>query len=142
MEIERVAAKDHPYTQPGVVYHALLLVLSRSEANVRKALQLFPENKKVGDRASVMTVENEDRTVQSVALVFNLADRVDSPRIPFEMIRALSWAAESLLGLRCNTIIRLDTVYTYSITSCKKQFCDDRDWARQWEQALKSAECI
>lgn len=132
-EIQRVAAKDHPYAEPGLIYHALLSVLDRSEKKVKQALELFPNNPTLGRRASAITLDSEDRALLGVAYIFNLADRVDSPRIPFEIIRALSWAAEFLLSVPCHTIIRLDTVYTYSISSCRKEF-DKNDWVRVWEE--------
>jgi len=135
-EIERVAAKDHPYAEPGIVYSALLLVLDRSEKKVTQALSLYPKNPTLGDRATVVTLETEDKVLQDVAAIFNLADRVDSARIPFEIIRALSWAAKSLLQARCHTIIRLDTVYTYSIWSCREKF-EEKDFGRQWRLAVE-----
>lgn len=130
-----MAAKDHPYAEPNIVYRALLLSLERSESKVSQALTLYPQNPKIGDRASLVTLETEDKALRDVASIFNLADRVDSARIPFEIIRALSWAAESLLKVRCHTIIRLDTVYTYSISSCREKF-EEKDCGRQWKQAV------
>ncbi len=60
--------------------------------------------------------------MESVFKFFNYTDRVDSPRIPFEIIRSLSWVAEYLFGEKCYTVVRLDPEYNYSIVSCRSEF--------------------
>ena len=131
-EIKRVADKDHPYSEPNAIYHALLNVLKSRSEHFREACGLFGE---VGDSVLLETVFQEVALeVQRVFEVFGYADRVDSPRIPFEILRCLSWAAKDLLGEECKAVVRLDTAYNYTIVSCRRKF-DELNWEQFWSDA-------
>ncbi|MGO8758359.1 MAG: hypothetical protein ACLQG3_09570 [Terracidiphilus sp.] len=127
-----MADKDHPYSEPDAIYHALLNVLKSRSEHFQEACTLFEA---IGDRDLLETVFQEVALeVQRIFEVFGYADRVDSPRIPFEILRCLSWAAKDLLGEECKAVVRLDTAYNYTIVSCRRKF-DELYWEQFWSEA-------
>ena len=128
-EIKRVAEKDHPYPEPDTIYRALIRVIKERSEVFEDAVDLWYS----GEDVELRSPAERDRALQApytkivtelkrISEVFGLADRVDSARIPFEILRSLSWVANSLLNEHCPTIVRLDTVYNYSIVSCRRRF--------------------
>lgn len=133
-EIQRVRAKDHPYAEPLVVYDALLSVLIRHSRMFKEQIRLFGKGNKrrfLDEYCGTLGVE-----LSKVATVFSLVDRVDSSRIPFEILRALSWAAQELLGTRYTVVVRVDPVINYSILSAKRVF-ESHGWEADWLTATK-----
>src|SRR5437588_2200540 len=98
LEISRVAEKDHPYPEPDTIYDALKEVLKSRLLHFNDVV----ENFELGDPESERKLQGELDTIADqldyVAEVFSYADRVDSARIPFEILRSLSWLASNLLN--------------------------------------------
>ncbi len=124
-EIKRVAEKDHPYPEPDSIYNSLQAVVKSRSDYFDEAAELLSER----ELQAVLNTVSTD--LQRVAEEFSLADRVDSARIPFEILRSFSWAAKLLLGEECSTLVRLDTTYSYTISSCKRRF-EDLGWSDYW----------
>lgn len=99
-EIQRVRAKDHPYEEPRIVYDVLLSALDRRSKVFNDHVRLFrrPDKRKFLEA----TCDTLAIDLNTIAELFSLVDRVDSSRIPFEILRALSWAAEQLVGIKCS----------------------------------------
>jgi hypothetical protein len=120
-EIQRIADKDHPYREPGIIYEALKRVVDSRVRTFGQALDLGKGT--AGGTRLIRRLFNQTRAeLDKVNLELIKAARVDSARIPFEILRALSSAAEALLGERCKTVVRLDPEYNYSIESCEERF--------------------
>jgi hypothetical protein len=133
-EISRVSEKDHPYPEPDVIYAALHAVL-RDRADVfNDAITQYVED--ADEPALHRTFDTVRIDLERVSEFFGLADRVDSARIPFEILRALSWMAKQLLQQECRAVVRLDGTYNYSIVSCRTRF-EELGWADFWEEALR-----
>jgi len=136
LEISRVAEKDHPYPEPDTIYDALKEVLKSRLLHFNDVV----ENFELGDPESERKLQGELDTIADqldyVAEVFSYADRVDSARIPFEILRSLSWVASTLLNEDCHTVVRLDAEYNYSILSCRREF-ENRGWEEEWLAALQ-----
>ncbi len=135
-EIRRVAEKDHPYPEPDVIYNALVSVVRSRIDLFEEALDLFLGSEEY-ERDLQATFGTVARDLQRVAEEFSLADRVDSARIPFELLRALSWAANILLDENCRTVVRLDTTYTYTISSCRQRF-EGLGWTDHWDASVNT----
>src|SRR3954452_11729790 len=135
-EVKRVKEKDHPYPEPDTIYRALIEVIRSRALLFEEAVDLFSDPEDERDlNASFSSVAKD---LQRVAEEFSLADRVDSARIPFEILRALSWVANSLLEENCRTVVRLDTVNNYTISSCRRRF-EDLGWGDHWESAVNES---
>jgi len=135
-EIKRVADKDHPYPEPSVIFAALEAVLAEREAFLEDAI----ENYSVSDR-KVRGLGNLEPIIQdlnTIGELFSLAHRVDSARIPFEILRSLSWASTAVLPGQSRAVVRLDPTYNYSITSFRERFAD-KDWLPFWDSAVSAA---
>lgn len=134
-EIQRVADKDHPYSEPSRIYSALLKVIASRRALLRSAQEYYPKSTS-GLRGLGTTIEQVVLSLDDVAYLFELAHRVDSARIPFEIMHALSWAAQSLLPEPCRVVVRLDPNYNYSILSLRQAFAEKK-WLPYWNAALE-----
>src|ERR1044072_6213635 len=104
-EIKRVAENDHPYPEPDIIYKALLKVVQERKKHFDEAIGLWCTEEAIElysdyqrDRILQGPFDTIVRDLQRIAEVFSLADRVDSPRIPFEILRSLSWVANSILN--------------------------------------------
>lgn len=130
-EIKRVAEKDHPYPEPDIIYKALISVITEREEFFNDTLSLFGESdpQTVSEIFGSLVLD-----LQRITEIFTLADRVDSARIPFEILRSLSWVASSIINEDCKSVVRLDTVYTYSIISCRRKF-SELGWEDHWDNA-------
>src|SRR2546422_3471399 len=95
-EILRVSNKDHPYPEPDAVYKTLLGVVRARAKRLEEVWQLDSPDIR-GDRRLKGISSNLAKDLQRVAEVFSLVGRVDSARIPFELLRPLSWVAGELL---------------------------------------------
>lgn len=136
-EILRVKEKDHPYSEPDIIYRALLEVLKSRSDHFEDARELFADE---SERRSLQASFDEVALdIQRIFEVFSYADRLDSPRIPFEILRSLSWAARSLLGEDCKAVVRLDTAYNYTIVSCRRKFAE-LGWERYWNRSVKEVD--
>ena len=129
-EIKRVQAKYHPYSEPDAIFRALLLALDSQATHLRTSRRLFETKPHILHEI----FEDVVRDVQNVFSTLDLAERVDSSRIPFELLRALSWASQDLLKEECRTVVRLHTAYNYTVTSCRRWFTQ-HGWGREWSQA-------
>jgi hypothetical protein len=134
-EIERVQQKDHPYPEPDVLYDALLDLLRARLARMQRAFSLVSSPKGCPDQYEPLFTEFVNE-LELISKTFNLADRVDSARIPFEILKALSWAANHLIGGHSSIVVRLDVLNTYSIVSWRRRF-KEAGWGQYWESALK-----
>lgn len=132
-EIVRVADKDHPYPEPDIIYKALNKVVDSRLELLEEATVLYSLDTEWGTRLLQATYSHLSKDLQDIIEVFSFADRVDSPRIPFEIMRALSWAAKTLTGQECKIVVRLDPAYNYSIVSCQRKF-DDLGWEGYWNE--------
>ncbi len=133
-EIQRIADKDHPYREPGIIYDALKEVIDSRVRAFDDALRL---GRKSGDGGRLLArLFNETRDeLEKVNLELVKAMRVDSARIPFEILRAMSAAAENLLGEKCRAVVRLDPQYNYSIEGCEERF-KALKWEPAWRKTL------
>ena len=136
-EISRIAEKDHPYRDPDTVYEALKAVIA-SRLSMLNAVQAeYP----LGDIDSERKLQGAlfaiAESAEAIAELFNHVERVDSARIPFEILRSLSWVASSLFKEECHVIVRLHADYNYTIGSCRREF-EDQDWQDAWEIAVES----
>lgn len=132
-EIQRVRAKDHPYEEPRIVYDVLLSALDRRSKVFSDHVRLFrrPEKGKFLEA----TCETLAIDLHTIAELFSLVDRVDSSRIPFEILRALSWAAEQLVGIKCRVVVRLDPIFNYSIFSTER-VVTHYNWHADWVNVI------
>lgn len=131
-EIIRVKTKEHPYTEPLIIYSALLSVLDRHKKMFEEQIKFFSKRKKaefLEEYCETLAID-----LYQVEKFFSIVDRVDSSRIPFEILRALSWAAQELVNIKCKIVVRLDPVINYSILSTKRVF-----ETLGWKDDLKKA---
>src|ERR1035438_3869116 len=133
-EIKRVADKEHPYTEPDTIYRALFRVLDSWGTHFDEARDLVPTDT---DSMLDPVFKRVAIEVDKVFRVFGLADRVDSARIPFEILRSLAWAATELLDEQCKIVVRLDTAYNYSITSFRRMF-EQLNWGKFWAETAEN----
>jgi hypothetical protein len=136
-DIERVDQKDHPYPEPGLIYRALVEVINARSDLLEDSVQLYSLENEKGSRKLHETFESIAQDMQEIARVFNWASRVDSARIPFEILRSLSWVAKHVLGTRCDAVVYLDPDYDYSILSCRRIF-ESMNWERYWDHVQTS----
>jgi hypothetical protein len=132
VEITRVQSKYHPYLEPDTIYTALLSVLHDRHAFLKTACRLFEHKPHLLD----IEYEGSVREVKAIFDTLNVADRVDSSRIPFELLGALSWAAGDLLKEECTTVVHLFTEYNYAIVSCRQWFIDKK-WEYHWAKITR-----
>lgn len=135
LEINRVAEKDHPYPDPDTVYEALRAVIASRSLLFRDALENYPLGDPASEHKLRETLIPIAESADEVAEVFSYANRVDSARIPFEILRSLSWVASSLINEECHAVVRLDQSYNYTILSCRREF-KERLWEREWLDAV------
>jgi hypothetical protein len=134
-EIKRVADKDHPYPEPDTIYSSLGAVLDARAKRLDKAIHEYAKSGQT--RQLQATLGAVAAQLKEISGVFNLADRVDSARIPFEILRALSWVTYEYIGEDCHALVRLDGAYNYSIISCRRRF-EELKWQTFWaEQAAR-----
>lgn len=130
-EILRVKDKDRPYTETDIVYDSLVSVIDSRFRQIRKAAELFGIR---GSDVPQAIFNHRARDLEKIFKFFSYTDRVDSPRIPFELLRSLSWVANHLFNEKCYTVVRLDPTYNYSILSCRREF-ENKGWTRYWQYA-------
>jgi hypothetical protein len=133
-EIARVRQKDHPYPEPNAIFRTLLAVLSDRQSRFDKAVKRYSSAGR--ERLLEETALTTATQLDEIAEAFGLADRVDSARIPFEILRAVSWVASSILEEACRVAVRLDGAYNYSIVSCRRRFTRLR-WNKFWDEATR-----
>jgi hypothetical protein len=136
-EIKRVADKDHPYPEPNIIFSALTSVLDARKGFLRDAFQTYSTSER-RERA-LGNLESVVEELETVADLFGLAHRVDSARIPFEILRSLSWASICVLPGPCRALVRLDPAYNYSITSFREPFARRKNWLPFWKEAILDA---
>jgi hypothetical protein len=127
-EILRVKNKDRPYTETDIVYDSLVSVIE-SRKN-----QIITANKLAAARGTVIDqtlFNHRAKDLETIFKVFSYTDRVDSPRIPFEILRSLSWVANQLFQERCYAVVRLEPQYNYTILSCRREF-NKNGWGKYW----------
>jgi|GEM_PF-4365322 len=134
-EINRVSEKDHPYRDPDTVYEALKLVIASRSAILEDAVAEYTSDNKRSERLLQGTFFAVAESADDIAELFAYAERVDSARIPFEILRSLSWVASSLVKQECHVVVRLDQEYNYTIISCRRDF-EEKGWKEEWEQAV------
>src|SRR6266571_3831930 len=89
--------------------------------------------------AQDLSVAFETVQEQLAALIqlFNKCDRLDSARIPFEILDALGVTASDLLGEKCDVVVQLSPAYNYEIVSMRRLF-EQEAWGRHWSAARGS----
>lgn len=134
LEINRVKNKEHPYPEPEIVFNALLDVIKSRQDLINEFIELSSEE--VTKQPVFQPVfDSLVKDLADVAYYFSLVDRVDSARIPFEILRSLSWMANLLLHEECRSVVRLDPNYNYTISSFRHIF-ERLGWEKQWRQAI------
>jgi hypothetical protein len=134
LEINRVKNKEHPYPEPEIVFNALLEVVDSRQRVIDETVELYlpdPPPHKILQPIFDSVVKD----LANVAYYFSLVDRVDSARIPFEILRSLSWMANLLLHEDCRIVVRLDPSYNYTISSFRHIF-EKLGWKREWAHAV------
>ena len=138
-EIRRVTEKQPDHSIIRAVYASLI-------ETVRQYERLLQSAKDRVDPARPRSVEQlEDRyavvaeQVEKLTHLFRSCDRVDSPRIPFEILRSLSAVASILTGRDTRIVVHLSTDYNYQITSLRRVFERSR-WDRWWAPTDATAE--
>jgi hypothetical protein len=132
-EILRVKNKDRPYSETDIVFDALVAVIDSRYARVENAMKVYAMSGRPLPDKFFTTVARE---LETIFKFFSYADRVDSPRIPFELIRSLSWVANYLFDEDCYTVVRLEPEYNYSILSCRREF-EKKGWEKYWRASVK-----
>lgn len=142
-EVERTKAKEHAYPAPRVIYSAIIAVLAALEQELKQLLDAFPDP--VRQRQHLETAADQ---LSRIRATFSLVARVDSSRIPFEVLGTLEWVATYLLNpqsleggedpLEYTIVVRLDPDDTYSIVSANRAFADQH-WEQELEEAAKGA---
>ena len=130
-EIERVTAKHHPYRSPEIVYRSLSSLLDENRRMLDEACELFTRADTDSRIRFAETVRTAERMTALLVDVFTSSDRADSPRIPFEILNALSVAAEVLIGYRCRVMVHLTPQYNYEIMSLR-HFFEKNGWLDHW----------
>jgi hypothetical protein len=131
-EILRVKYKDRPYAETDILYDALVAVIDSRRIKLEKAIRVYSLSSEPLPYDVFKTVA---RDLETVFRFFSYADRVDSPRIPFELIRSLSWVANHLFDERCYSVVRLEPEYNYSILSCRREF-EKKGWQQYWRESV------
>ena len=127
-EILRVKNKDRPYTETDIVYDSLVAVIESRRRQLIIAQKLASAKGELIDQA---LFNHRAKDLETIFKVFSYTDRVDSPRIPFEVLRSLSWVANQLFNERCYTVVRLEPQYNYTILSCRREF-ERNKWGKYW----------
>lgn len=132
-EILRVKNKDRPYTETDIVYDSLVSVIKSRHDLVTKAQKLYAAK---GTLIPQSVFNHRAKDLETLFKFFSYTDRVDSPRIPFEVLRSLSWVANDLFGEKCYAVVRLEPEYNYSILSCRREF-ERNGWGQYWQYAAE-----
>jgi len=130
-EILRVKNKDRPYTETDIVYDSLVSVIESRRDQLIKANALAVAK---GTTIDQPLFNHRARDLETIFKVFSYTDRVDSPRIPFEILRSLSWVANQLFDERCYAVVRLEPQYNYTLLSCRREF-ERHGWSKYWRYA-------
>jgi len=130
-EILRVKNKDRPYTETDIVYDSLVAVIKSRHDMVTKAQKLYAAK---GTLIPQSVFNHRAKDLETIFKFFSYTDRVDSPRIPFEVLRSLSWVANDLFGEKCYAVVRLEPEYNYAILSCRREF-ERNGWGQYWQYA-------
>src|SRR5713226_5452495 len=130
-EILRVKNKDRPYTETDIVNDSLVAVIESRHDLVTKAKKIYSAK---GALIPQSVFNHRAKDLETIFKFFSYTDRVDSPRIPFEVLRSLSWVANHLFGEKCYAVVRLDPEYNYSILSCRREF-ERNGWGKYWQYA-------
>jgi len=102
-EIERVAKKDHPGTTARLLFKGLSFIAERLLKRLHGfELEEAESSEKVEDLSNPLTQD-----IIKLGNVFSHVSRVDSARIPFELVPALAWACSDLLNRNCQVLLRL-----------------------------------
>ena len=143
-EITRISQKDHPESGARLAFEAVL--------EFGKAL-----GQKLTPRASSSNLPTQTKSryieqIHRLAKILGNLDRIDSSRIPFELIPALKWVASDIVPAFSSPppdlFIRLCDKGSYSIATLSDLLGKgDRDdpWKREWETKKKRenvAECV
>lgn len=137
-EIRRVSAKHHASQTPQLIYEALLHVLSSIDSDVQRSQFLYAGSDDPFDArlfAASLTTSEED--VGAAVKLFRNCDRVDSSRIPFEILSSLTTTAQELLGAPCLVVLHLTSDYNYKIYSCRAWF-EKAKWPNPWPSGTVS----
>lgn len=142
-EIERERQKQHSCIEPRVILMALILVLNDTLdrfTNYRRSFEsIARRNPNYGD-ALVLAFGSASKRIDIIADVFSLVDRVDSPRIPFEMLPSISWAAHDIMDRQFSVIVRLDAILNYSLASITRRF-EEEGWQSFLSTAMSEMDC-
>jgi hypothetical protein len=131
-EILRVRNEERPFSETEVVYDALIEVLDSRSALVEDSLKVaFPDAVSMSD----YVLRTVGRDLELILKLLGYLERVDSPRIPFEVIKSLSWVASDLFREKSYIAVRLDSDYTYSIFSYQREL-EINGWGEYWRMAI------
>lgn len=126
-EIDRVSKKPHPYDEPELLYRALRHALDERARGIDDGLRLS---------LGPAFMDAIDTDVEKIAEAFSVIDRVDSARIPFEILRPLAWAASALIGRKYRAIVRLHPGFDYRVVEASHAFTNlVGEWEREWKEA-------
>jgi hypothetical protein len=128
-EVERVSDKHHRDAIARRLYGAIRRAVKDRTAYLKRT-------REAAATADALRIPFELVQEQLAALIdlFNKCDRLDSARIPFEILDALAVTATSLLGEECEIVVQLSPAYNYEIVSMRRVFADEA-WSKHWEAA-------
>jgi hypothetical protein len=134
-EIDRVSAKHHPYPTPKLLYTALDGVLDQIRVRLNRDEAIYtPSDDPFDARLFASSLSSCEADLNTAVRLFRNCDRVDSSRIPFEILNALTTTAQQVLGAPYQLIFHLTSDYNYKIYSCRAWFAEAK-WANPWPTA-------
>jgi len=115
------------------VYQSLLGVIQDCEERLHESRHVFSgsEDADLARQALDESFRDTDRQIELVVDLFTSCDRVDSARIPFEMIRCLRVATQQLTNAECGVVLHLSPEFNYEIRSVRQEF-EQNDWLDFW----------
>lgn len=143
-EITRISQKDHPESGARLAFEALLYF--------GRELGDTLERRNQGSNLPAGIISRYIEKIQRLSKVLSNLDRIDSARIPFELIPALNWVASDIVPAfsspPAHLFIRLCDKGSYSIATLSDllgQANRNDPWKREWEtkkDGQNVAECV
>lgn len=130
-EISRVTEKQPLRAVSRSVYRSFRAVLDEQAKAIGEARRAFVSGTGSDNDRLDAIYDVVSEQLWKVTELFQTCDRVDSPRIPFELLPSLSAVARALLGSTAHILVHLSTEYNYQIQSLRRYF-DERNWHREW----------
>lgn len=133
-EVRRVADKHHR----DAIARRLYKAIEEAVKERTKRLKLKRQRAQTKEDLSI-AFETIQEQLAALIHLFNKCDRLDSARIPFEILDSLAVAATSLLGEKCEVVVQLSPAYNYEIVSMRRLF-EQEAWSKHWLAAQGSGD--